>query len=148
MDNLSRYVTPPMDSEEWGVWPLVREVKIYCNSPILATGLSLIDLPGTGDSNRARVEIAGKRMTKCERFCIVGDVQRIVDSEAVRGAIYRLSETRHLLIPSAQTELLDERLKLQLACMSFVHYISQVSTDKFTTCTSGCKLPLALYFAF
>jgi hypothetical protein len=40
------------------LWPLVSRVKIYCKSPVLKYGLVLVDLPGVGDTNKARCSLA------------------------------------------------------------------------------------------
>ncbi|KDQ50798.1 hypothetical protein JAAARDRAFT_199639 [Jaapia argillacea MUCL 33604] len=40
------------------VWPLIRQVRIFCKSPALESGTVLVDLPGLGDSNEARSDVA------------------------------------------------------------------------------------------
>jgi GTPase SAR1 family protein len=49
---------PPEQGKRPQYWPLVKAVKIYLKSPVLSTGLVLVDLPGFGDSNAARQNVA------------------------------------------------------------------------------------------
>jgi hypothetical protein len=57
-------------------WPLIKQVTVYVNSPAISSGVSLIDLPGVGDTNTARAEQASKFLTKCDALWIVTDIVR------------------------------------------------------------------------
>lgn len=46
------------DSLGPALWPLISQVKVYCSSNALSSGVILVDLPGTGDANQARNSIA------------------------------------------------------------------------------------------
>ncbi|KAJ3531553.1 hypothetical protein NM688_g7558 [Phlebia brevispora] len=83
-------------SKEGDTWPLVKKVEIFCDCPLLACGAVLVDLPGTGDSNKARDRVAAEYMTQCERYWVVAPIERILDSESVQ-------------------DLISEGLKMQLA---------------------------------
>ncbi|KAL1668075.1 hypothetical protein GGF50DRAFT_111695 [Schizophyllum commune] len=74
-------------------WPLVRIITLRCNAPALADGAILLDLPGAGDSNRARVQVAEKWMKDCKFFFIVAPIQRAVDDKIARGGCFSLPIT-------------------------------------------------------
>jgi hypothetical protein len=50
-------------------WPLVKVVNIYVKSRVLSSGLVIVDLPGSGDSNAARAVIAERYMQSVEAIC-------------------------------------------------------------------------------
>lgn len=52
------------DADEFAYWPLVRLVKVYIKSKLLENGLVLVDLPGLGDSNVGRTQVAEDYMKK------------------------------------------------------------------------------------
>ena len=81
---LKQYVTAPKDPKNGAPWPLVKEVEILCDKPLLKTGAVLVDLPGTGDSNRARNKVAQKYMSQCDRFWVVASIERFLDSQTVK----------------------------------------------------------------
>lgn len=69
------------------VWPLVRLISLRCNAVVLSTGAILLDLPGAGDSNRARVQVAEKWMKECKFVFIVAPIQRAVDDKIARDLL-------------------------------------------------------------
>ncbi|KAI1281346.1 hypothetical protein F5Y07DRAFT_395830 [Xylaria sp. FL0933] len=77
------------------LWPLIKVVRIYTKSDILATGAVIVDLPGVKDSNAARAAVAGKYIERCDGLWVVSMIHRAVDDKAAQ-------------------ELLGERFKQQL----------------------------------
>ncbi|KAK4043526.1 hypothetical protein C8A01DRAFT_43650 [Parachaetomium inaequale] len=65
-------------------WPLINAVKIFVRSPILKTGLILVDLPGIHDSNAARAAIANGYIKQCSRLWIVTPITRTVDDKTTQ----------------------------------------------------------------
>ena len=57
-------------------WPLIKVVKLYTKSEVLSTGLVLVDLPGSGDSNVARAVVAEQYMQSVAAICIFADIKR------------------------------------------------------------------------
>lgn len=80
-----------IDSKEKGsrkksglaLWPLIRVVKIYVKSDALSTGVVLVDLPGTADSNAARGAVANRYLAECTAVWVVSRIARAVDDKAV-----------------------------------------------------------------
>ncbi|KAJ7600674.1 hypothetical protein C8J56DRAFT_910947 [Mycena floridula] len=83
------YIAPPPGRKKqspkaaaW--WPLIRQVNIRYRSPVLSNGVVIVDLPGTGDANLARSNIAQEYMKRCNYVWVVAPVTRAVDEQAAR----------------------------------------------------------------
>ncbi|KAL8959682.1 MAG: hypothetical protein Q9193_003492 [Seirophora villosa] len=68
-------------------WPLIKVVKIFLRSPILSTGLMLVDLPGVGDSNAARVAVSDKYMRDAAGLWVVAPINRAVDDKTAQSLL-------------------------------------------------------------
>ncbi len=66
-------------------WPLIRQVRVWCNAKALSTGAILVDLPGVADANAARNNIAKEYMKKCDCVWILAPITRAVDDKTARG---------------------------------------------------------------
>ncbi len=93
------------------LWPLVVEVSIRCSSPILSTGLVLLDLPGEVDANAARQSVSQRYKKKCNHMGIVTHAVRAKDdatahgelSEAWNDSEYHLLNRPYELYPEKST---------------------------------------------
>ncbi|TFK83640.1 hypothetical protein K466DRAFT_528541 [Polyporus arcularius HHB13444] len=65
-------------------WPLIRQVRVWCNAKALSTGAILVDLPGVADANAARNNIAKEYMKKCDCVWILAPITRAVDDKTAR----------------------------------------------------------------
>lgn len=65
-------------------WPLVRCVRVYIKAEVLKHGLVLVDLPGLGDSNAGRRQIAEKYIRKLTYIWIVADIVRAIDDQIAK----------------------------------------------------------------
>ncbi|TEA21515.1 Nuclear GTPase SLIP-GC [Colletotrichum sidae] len=65
-------------------WPLVKTVRIFLKSEVLSTGVVLVDLPGSQDSNHARSTVASKYMEQCTRLWVVADIIRAVNNKTAK----------------------------------------------------------------
>ena len=65
--------------ENMQFWPLIRVVKIFIKSPVLRSGLVIVDLPGTQDTNAARAAAAKEYQKQCDGTWIVAPIIRAVD---------------------------------------------------------------------
>ncbi|KAG6889385.1 hypothetical protein C0992_005517 [Termitomyces sp. T32_za158] len=63
-----------------GPWPLIKKVNIRVHSAVLSTGITLVDLPGFGDSNEARSAAAEEYRKSVDHYFVVIPVTRAVDS--------------------------------------------------------------------
>lgn len=67
------------DDHTMQYWPIIEEVHIYAPSPILATGATIVDLPGGSDSNAARTVVAETYLRKCTALWIAASSVRAMD---------------------------------------------------------------------
>lgn len=67
-----------------GLWPLIESLSIYLDAPLLKNGVVLIDLPGSHDTNMARVKIAEETQAKCDDIFMVAPIGRAVDSPVLQ----------------------------------------------------------------
>ncbi|TGO14415.1 hypothetical protein BTUL_0053g00140 [Botrytis tulipae] len=78
-------------------WPLVRCVRIYTKAEILRHGLVLVDLPGLGDSNTGRTQVAENFSKKLTYVWIVADIVRAIDDQVAKDLMGK-SFRRQLLM--------------------------------------------------
>ncbi|KAF2137631.1 uncharacterized protein K452DRAFT_340070 [Aplosporella prunicola CBS 121167] len=82
------------DDCEPSPWPLVEVVRIYVDSPLLKTGVVLVDLPGLNDANEARVQASVRYLDKLEFTIVVGDIKRAEDDGSVYEFLVRAYRRR------------------------------------------------------
>lgn len=63
-------------------WPLVAKAKVSGPWSILAPNLVFVDLPGTGDANAVRNEIAQKEFKRADFVCVCARVDRAITDKA------------------------------------------------------------------
>ncbi|EDN95069.1 hypothetical protein SS1G_10944 [Sclerotinia sclerotiorum 1980 UF-70] len=77
--------------------PLVRCVRIYTKAEILRHGLVPVDLPGLGDSNTGRTQVAEKYAENLNYVWIVADIVRAIDDQVAKDLMGK-SSRRQLLM--------------------------------------------------
>lgn len=75
-------------------WPLVKVIRVYCKADCLSTGVCLVDLPGTMDSNAARSAVARRYMSQCNAFWLASNITRAVDDKAAKDLLGRSSRSQ------------------------------------------------------
>jgi GTP-binding protein EngB required for normal cell division len=75
--------------DEFANWPLVRLVKVFIKSDILKNGLVLVDLPGLGDSNVGRTQVAEDYIKKLRHMWVVADIVRAIDDRVANELMSR-----------------------------------------------------------
>ncbi|CAI6048161.1 unnamed protein product [Clonostachys chloroleuca] len=84
---LADLTKPYLDSTEathgkgtnFAAWPLVKEVRLFLRSEALKNGICLVDLPGQGEMEASRAEVAQKYSDKIDVTMIVAPVHRAAD---------------------------------------------------------------------
>jgi GTPase SAR1 family protein len=79
-------------------WPLVKVLRIFTKSPVLRTGLVLADLPGSGDSNAARVMVAQSYMEQVSAIRIVADIKRALTNSVAKNLFGRGTALKRRLL--------------------------------------------------
>ncbi|KAJ5295831.1 hypothetical protein N7508_010652 [Penicillium antarcticum] len=86
------------DNPEGGgpaLWPFIKLIRVYLNSPILRTGLVLTDLPGLRDLNFARVRATERYLAhQCDEVFIVANISRAGTDESVGDIIRRCRQNQ------------------------------------------------------
>ncbi|KAF4945902.1 hypothetical protein FSARC_14330 [Fusarium sarcochroum] len=83
-EKLRQKVTPFLTSKvakhgtgrRFAVWPLVEDVHMYVKSDILKSGMTLVDLPGCGDSAASRSQVARKFSHRLDVRIVVSPISR------------------------------------------------------------------------
>ena len=75
-DKMDRFLKPNQGENSAQLWPLITLVQMQCNSPVLANGVVLVDLPGVADSNTARGNVALNYIKDAHYIWIVAQIQR------------------------------------------------------------------------
>lgn len=84
-------------ADEFAYWPLVRMVRVFVTLDILKSGLVLVDLPGLGDSNAGRTQVAANYIKELRHMWVVADIVRAIDDGIAKELISR-SFKRQLLM--------------------------------------------------
>ncbi|KAK7923086.1 hypothetical protein PG985_007157 [Apiospora marii] len=77
----STETTTTEDGQPAALWPLTKVVKVFTKADVLSTGVTLVDLPGCGDSNAARGAVAADYMEQCTSIFVVAPIKRAVDDK-------------------------------------------------------------------
>ncbi|KAK3940378.1 Dynamin family-domain-containing protein [Diplogelasinospora grovesii] len=73
------------EHEAMEFWPLIKVVKIFVRTPLLESGLVLVDLPGVQDANAARSAVAAKYIERCTGLWVVAPITRAVDDKSAQN---------------------------------------------------------------
>ncbi|VUC37865.1 unnamed protein product [Clonostachys rosea] len=98
-EELASLIKPYLDSTEashglgidFAAWPLVKEVKLFLRSEILKGGICLVDLPGQGEMEESRAEVARKYQDKLDVTMIVAPVYRAADERVAQELLSKFN---------------------------------------------------------
>lgn len=102
-DKLAADIRPFLDSTEpegdkaedaFAVWPLVKCVRIFVRADILKHGIVLVDLPGLGDINPARVQVAKSFFPKLALTVVIAPIIRATDEKTAHELLDENHEMR------------------------------------------------------
>lgn len=111
----SKEKTGMQKKRSMALWPIIRVVRIFVRANALSTGVVLVDLPGTADSNAARSAVANKYMAECTSVWVVARITRAVDDKEAKNLLGRSSRIQmkmdgaysHLTFVATQTDGID-----------------------------------------
>lgn len=83
--------------EGFAHWPLIKLVRVYVKSEILANGITLVDLPGSYDANSARCAVAEKYQQKGAINCIVEGMKRGITSQQAHNLLAEYAKLNMVL---------------------------------------------------
>ncbi|EJD49693.1 hypothetical protein AURDEDRAFT_122114 [Auricularia subglabra TFB-10046 SS5] len=76
------------------LWPLVAQVSVWCKAPVLASGVTLVDLPGVLDVNEARGAIAKEYVKNADSVLVVAHISRAATDATAQDLLGLVSRTQ------------------------------------------------------
>ncbi|KAJ7024410.1 hypothetical protein C8F04DRAFT_1401194 [Mycena alexandri] len=89
-DVLRDYVSSSLSSAGIPLWPLVRSMRIWGRFPVLASGITLVDLPGDGDIDDVRNAFANEYIQKADGFILIVDAKRAQDDRPTQEQLEKI----------------------------------------------------------
>ncbi|KAJ7724221.1 hypothetical protein B0H16DRAFT_1596805 [Mycena metata] len=89
-DVLRDYVSSSSSSAGIPLWPLVRSIRIGGRFPVLANGITLVDLPGDGDIDDVRNAFANAYFEKADGFILTVDAKRAQDDRPTQEQLEKI----------------------------------------------------------
>ncbi|KAI5838467.1 P-loop containing nucleoside triphosphate hydrolase protein [Morchella snyderi] len=81
-------------------WAILKKITIYMDSPVLNTGVVLIDLPGLGKINPMKLATVNEYLKSCENVVVVSDISRVgIDEDLLMNPIFEPIASRAQLEP-------------------------------------------------
>ncbi|RIA89284.1 hypothetical protein C1645_772780 [Glomus cerebriforme] len=74
---------PTFSSDSYAIpyWPFVKEIHIQGPFEVLRNGVILVDVPGSGDINEGRNQIAKEVLDITDHICIISDIKRAISEK-------------------------------------------------------------------
>jgi len=99
-DGMSRKIKPYLDSsgyvdvegQKLAIWSLIKMVHVFMQVDILRGGISLVDLPGLGDSVESRAGVARRFYDSLDVQIAVSPIVRAADEETTTSLVSRHQE--------------------------------------------------------
>ncbi|KAJ3550796.1 hypothetical protein NMY22_g232 [Coprinellus aureogranulatus] len=111
LDKISKYIDAVskddgdgdsgLATQEMALWPLIREVRVYCNAKALSKGAVLVDLPGVADSNAARNNVSKEYLKEADNIWVVAPIHRAVSDQTAKNGSY---DSRRITFIASRTD--------------------------------------------
>ncbi len=95
------------------LWPLVKRIVVHGKFPLLCNGMTLVDIPGSGDESIAMQELANNIAKGCTYIMHVSEVKQAKTNAAVRLAINCVRAPGCLVFNCFDSVKLDNPTKLK-----------------------------------
>ncbi|RPB08395.1 hypothetical protein P167DRAFT_356595 [Morchella conica CCBAS932] len=83
-------------------WAVLKKITIYMDSPVLNTGVVLVDLPGLGKINPMKLATVNEYLKSCESILIVSDISRVGMDDLLMDPIFEPIAPRAQLEPPSK----------------------------------------------
>jgi hypothetical protein len=80
---------------DFSPWPLVKIIKYRLHKAILKEGNCIADVPGAGDINYHRVQIANEYLQSSRVIIVVGEIKRLTSDSAFRHHYLEAHRRKH-----------------------------------------------------
>lgn len=97
-----------------GLWPFIRVVRCFSDSPLLKA-LTLVDMPGLGDTNMARVRATQRYLQRCDHILVLTRISRAVTDEGLQDTITKTLE-KYASIDLSANSISRRKLSLSIVC--------------------------------
>ena len=94
----------------------MKVMKIYSNASTLSLGATIVDLPGSADTNKEHSGIAAKYMNDCSHVWVVMDIKRAVDDQNAKGAQGLCENLILNVLIEPNLDLVNEASQMQFLC--------------------------------
>ncbi|KXJ86843.1 hypothetical protein Micbo1qcDRAFT_139663 [Microdochium bolleyi] len=71
------------------VWPFTKIIRIFLDAQLLESGIVVADLPGTQDTNLARVQATERYMMHCDCVLVVADISRAITDKSLETSLFQ-----------------------------------------------------------
>lgn len=102
---LEAYAFSDSDYEIRSMWPLVDRVRMGIRGVPILKYVTLVDWPGTGDTNQLRAKASTDRITDCDEVWIVSTMDRVVTEPIVWRALGHYASVLPCTIICTQIDL-------------------------------------------
>ncbi|KAJ0426006.1 hypothetical protein BJY00DRAFT_272728 [Aspergillus carlsbadensis] len=104
-ENLDVLTVTPREAGAPTIWPFVKLIRVYLDSPILRTGLVVADLPGLRDLNYAREHATTEYLrSTCEEIFVVSEISRCTSDPSIKDTQNKLVRREQLRIVCTKSE--------------------------------------------
>ncbi|KAF2811457.1 uncharacterized protein BDZ99DRAFT_413910 [Mytilinidion resinicola] len=104
VDRVEQFNRDSTDETAPSLWPFVRIIRVYLRTPLLQTGLVLVDLPSLRDLNHARVCSIERYLRNCHEVFAVTTMSQALADQGVLDTIRRNGRHRPLRIVCTKSE--------------------------------------------
>ena len=108
-DRMDAFLRDPLDEHTPALWPFIRVVRIYLRSPVLQSGLVLVDCPSLRDLNHARLCAVERYVRNCSEIFAVTTMDRALTDQGVVDIVRRNGRHRPLRIICTGSENVTPR---------------------------------------
>lgn len=76
-----------VSNKDVAYWPIIKRVRLYVRAKVLATGVTLVDLPGIQDSTPARAKVAEDYMKSCSGLIVTAPIHGAKDDRVAKNLL-------------------------------------------------------------
>jgi hypothetical protein len=108
-DKLSAFTGSPIGECTPALWPFVRLARVYLRSPILQSGIVLVDCPTLRGLDYARARTIDRYLRSCHEVLIVTPREQAVSDGCIADVVGRIGRHRPLSIICTKTDDISVR---------------------------------------
>lgn len=103
-DRVDGFTSSPVDESTSALWPFVRLVRVYLRSPILQSGVVLVDCPTPRNLDYARARTTERCLRSCHEIFVVAPRDQALENRCLSDIVERIGRHRPLSIICTKTD--------------------------------------------